>query len=80
MAMAYETILTDVGEDRVAVLTLNRPEAHNAIGQQMIDEIHDALGRWEDSDEVVALVRREIGPVAAFRQLPTLISSSPSRG
>jgi enoyl-CoA hydratase len=40
--MSYETILVDV-EDRLAVVTFNRPEKRNAIDQTMITELHDAL-------------------------------------
>jgi len=43
MAMAYETLLLEVGEDGVATLTLNRPEAMNAITQRMKEELAAAL-------------------------------------
>jgi len=39
---SYQTILVDV-EDRLAVVTFNRPEKRNAIDQTMIHELHDAL-------------------------------------
>ena len=45
--MAYETILTEVGDDGVAVVKLNRPDVHNALSQQMVDELHDALDMLE---------------------------------
>ena len=38
----YQTILVDV-DDRLAVVTFNRPEKRNAIDQTMVSEIHDAL-------------------------------------
>lgn len=41
--MAYETLLLEVGDDGVATLTLNRPEAMNAITQRMKDELAAAL-------------------------------------
>ena len=40
--MSYSTILVDV-EDRLAVVTFNRPEKRNAIDQTMVNELHDAL-------------------------------------
>ena len=40
--MSYSTILVDV-EDRLAVVTFNRPEKRNAIDQTMVDELHEAL-------------------------------------
>ena len=39
---AYETILYDV-TDRVATITLNRPEVHNALSFQLRTEIVDAF-------------------------------------
>ncbi len=40
--MSYSTILVDV-EDRLAVITFNRPEKRNAIDQTMVNELHDAI-------------------------------------
>ncbi|MDJ0522107.1 MAG: enoyl-CoA hydratase/isomerase family protein [Planctomycetota bacterium] len=59
--MAYETILLEVGEDGVAVLTLNRPEVRNAINQQMVDDLHAALGELEARDDVKALILTSSG-------------------
>ena len=42
MSSSYETILVDV-DDRLAVITFNRPEKRNAIDQTMVNELHDAL-------------------------------------
>ena len=42
MSSSYETILVDV-DDRLAVVTFNRPEKRNAIDQTMVNELHDAL-------------------------------------
>lgn len=42
--------------DRVATITLNRPEVRNAISQEMVDEIHAALADLEARDDVHALV------------------------
>jgi enoyl-CoA hydratase len=40
--MAYESILLDI-RDRVALITLNRPEALNALNAQIISELNHAL-------------------------------------
>ncbi|MEE2703441.1 MAG: enoyl-CoA hydratase-related protein [Myxococcota bacterium] len=53
--MAYEAILLDV-QDRVATITLNRPERMNAWNQQMAAELSDALHECNDRDEVRAVV------------------------
>ena len=53
--MTYETILYEV-RDGLALLTLNRPEALNAVTFGMIDELIDALGRAEADEGVRALL------------------------
>jgi enoyl-CoA hydratase/carnithine racemase len=44
MATTYETLLVSDGAHGARTLTLNRPERRNAIGPQMVGELHDALG------------------------------------
>lgn len=53
--MSYHTILLDTKEN-VAVLTLNRPEAMNAITAQMTDELTSALDIVSSSDDMRVLV------------------------
>lgn len=54
---AYETILYDV-EDRVATVTLNRPEVHNALSFDLRADIVSALRRAEqDPDVSLVLVK-----------------------
>lgn len=45
MPVTYDTL------GRVAVLTLNRPEARNAINQEMADSIEAAIDRFEEDNE-----------------------------
>ena len=52
--MPYETILYEKS-DRVATITLNRPEALNAITPQMTTELHEALDA-ADADADVRVV------------------------
>ena len=40
--MAYETLILEI-EDHVALITLNRPEALNALNVQLMGELSDAL-------------------------------------
>ena len=42
--------------DRIAVLTLDRPERLNAIGSGTVDQLTRALGELRDNDDVRALV------------------------
>ncbi len=41
----FETIAFDLDERGVAVITLNRPEKHNAFNARMIAELHDLSGK-----------------------------------
>jgi enoyl-CoA hydratase len=59
--MPYETILTEVGDDGVALVTLNRPEVHNALNQQMVDDLHAVLGSYETRDDIRALILTSAG-------------------
>ena len=51
----YETLLVDV-EDRIATITINRPEARNALSRTVIREILEALDALRDDDSVGAVV------------------------
>ena len=53
--MAYEQILYEKA-DRIATITLNRPERLNAMPPKMIGEIHDALQDADRDDEVRAII------------------------
>ena len=53
--MSTETITIEREEDW-AVLTLNRPEVRNAINEQMVNEIHDALKEMEGDDTLGVLI------------------------
>ncbi|MGK5550900.1 enoyl-CoA hydratase/isomerase family protein [Actinomadura kijaniata] len=51
----YEAIVYEVA-DRVARVTLNRPEARNSLNDRMVDELLDAFGRARDDEEVRVVV------------------------
>jgi enoyl-CoA hydratase len=53
--MSYETIRASV-DDGVVHITLHRPEVFNAINHQMVDELHDVLGAYEDRADTRALI------------------------
>jgi enoyl-CoA hydratase/carnithine racemase len=53
--MAYEHISWDL-RDRVATVTLNRPEKLNAFTRQMRDELIDAFSRVNADDEVRVVI------------------------
>jgi enoyl-CoA hydratase len=52
--MAYETILAET-RGRVAIITLNRPKQLNALNDALMDELGDALARF-DADEAVGAI------------------------
>ncbi|MBI2246459.1 MAG: enoyl-CoA hydratase/isomerase family protein [Armatimonadetes bacterium] len=53
--MAYENVLVTV-EDRVAVVTLNRPQVLNALNQATMDELVDALEGFERDEGVRCVI------------------------
>jgi enoyl-CoA hydratase/carnithine racemase len=58
--VSYETLLVAV-EDGVATVTLNRPEARNALDARLIRELGAALGRLEVDPAARAIVLRGAG-------------------
>jgi enoyl-CoA hydratase/carnithine racemase len=59
--MDYETILYETADDRVATITLNRPEALNAFDRRMCEEVADAWRRLKNDASVRAVVLRAAG-------------------
>lgn len=53
--MSYETIVTSI-EGRVAVITLNRPKALNALNDQLMDELGAALLAFDGDESISCMV------------------------
>jgi enoyl-CoA hydratase len=53
--MAYETILTSK-EGMLGIITLNRPQAMNALNMRLVKELISALDEFEKDDSVRCLV------------------------
>ena len=53
--MAYKSIIVDI-EDNVALITLNRPDAMNALNSEMLDELGVALQEADDNAKVRVIV------------------------
>ena len=53
--MPYEFILTET-RGRVGLVTLNRPKAMNALNNQLVRELMDALEAFDNDDNVGAVV------------------------
>jgi enoyl-CoA hydratase/carnithine racemase len=59
--VTYETVLFEVGGDRVATITLDRPRVLNAFNQRMLDEFADIWARCRRDDGIHAIVLRANG-------------------
>ena len=53
--MAYECILTEI-DGAVGIITLNRPAALNAFNNQLMDELTDALKKFDADDAIGCMV------------------------
>jgi len=53
--MAYETIIVEV-DDHVALIKLNRPEAMNALNDQLLGEVAHALTEAQKNDKARCIV------------------------
>ncbi|RMB00637.1 enoyl-CoA hydratase [Eilatimonas milleporae] len=53
--MTFETILLDK-QDGVGLITLNRPEALNALNSTLLDEVADALIALDEDSDIGAIV------------------------
>ena len=53
--MAYETIIVEV-EDHVALIKLNRPDALNALNDQLLGELATALSAAQENEKVRCIV------------------------
>jgi len=58
---AYTTIRYETGADRVATITLDRPDALNAFDRRMCEEMRSAWQRVKDDAQVNAVVLRAAG-------------------
>jgi enoyl-CoA hydratase/carnithine racemase len=53
--MAYETLIVET-RDHVGLIRLNRPQAMNALNAQLMDELGDALSKFDADDHIGAIV------------------------
>ncbi|HAT38897.1 enoyl-CoA hydratase-related protein [Polynucleobacter necessarius] len=53
--MSYKTILTEV-DGKVATITLNRPEALNALNGQLMEELGEALLAFDVDDNIGCMI------------------------
>ena len=53
--MAYETLVTD-SRDGIGFITINRPDVRNAMNQQVLEELRDALDELREDESVGVVV------------------------
>jgi enoyl-CoA hydratase/carnithine racemase len=53
--MAYETLIVET-RDHVGLIRLNRPDALNALNGKLMDELTEALARFDADDQIGAIV------------------------
>jgi enoyl-CoA hydratase len=61
--MAYETILLDI-KDRIATVTVNRPDKMNALNAQVISELTNAFLSLKDNADAGVVILTGAGPKA----------------
>ncbi|MFC1896220.1 enoyl-CoA hydratase-related protein [Thermodesulfobacteriota bacterium] len=59
--MTYEKIIYEVGENRVATVTLNDPQRMNPLSWEMLAELDSALKEAEDDEKVSAIIIKGAG-------------------
>ncbi|MDP1703023.1 MAG: enoyl-CoA hydratase [Aestuariivirga sp.] len=53
--MAYENIISET-RDAVGIITLNRPKALNALNEQLIDELNQALSNFQEDAAIGCVI------------------------
>lgn len=62
--MSYQTILTELVDDATGLITLNRPQAANALSQQMAEELANAIHMAEAQSDIRCLILTGAGDKA----------------
>ena len=75
--MSYETLLVDVNDDGVAVVTVNRPDKLNALNAQVIADLDSFFSRAETDESIRGVILTGAGEksfvagadIARFKEL-----------
>jgi enoyl-CoA hydratase len=62
--MSFSTLFCDIGDDGIALVTLNRPDKLNALNSAVIGELDTLVGMVEHDDAIRALILTGAGPKA----------------
>ena len=52
----YQMILVETPVDGVGMVRLNRPKAYNALNDELMGELHQALLAFEQDDDIACMV------------------------
>ncbi|MEM9955845.1 MAG: enoyl-CoA hydratase-related protein [Chloroflexota bacterium] len=52
----YETIIVEIPVEKVGLIRLNRPKALNALNNQLMSELHDALSNFDNDPDISCIV------------------------
>ena len=76
--MSYQNILTERLE-KVAIITMNRPEKLNALSYELAMELDEELKEIENNDDVCAVILTGAGPRAfsAGGDIMQMVKSTP---
>jgi enoyl-CoA hydratase len=78
--MSYQNILAERVE-KVAIITLNRPEKLNALSYELACELDEELAKIENDDDVRVVILTGAGPRAfsAGGDIMQMVKSTPRR-
>jgi enoyl-CoA hydratase/carnithine racemase len=71
--MPYETLAVEV-DDRLAVVTIDRPDVRNALSRQVLAELRDVLAELRERDDVGIVAFTGAGEKAFVAGSPTRCS------
>ena len=54
--MDYKTLILEIDKRKIAALTLNRPDVHNAMSLEMIRELRKVVGKLNADPEIRAVI------------------------
>ncbi|WP_421775028.1 enoyl-CoA hydratase/isomerase family protein [Gracilimonas sp.] len=82
MDQVYETLLVEVDESGICTLTINRPDKLNALNNQVLDELDEAIDAIKENYQVKSLVITGAGEKAfvAGADIKELSSLDPVSG
>ena len=54
--MNYKYIIVEIKENKIGLITLNRPDSNNALSSALISEVSNAIRKFEEDKNIAAVV------------------------